>query len=985
MWFNALNFASTISEDRQLIEPLHLALVSLYQDLKDSYDPRLIGAPVVKTLERPLFWIAISQAAKSHFPDSLVQHIQATTYKDDTELSLPISIGQAMWLRVQELPDLIPVDYEEINDTNMILEGCTEQTRTVLVKANTIRARHRDKFIAPHHVLLALLENEHISAIIADHDVSVDAIADVIRKLRSKPVTDPDSKPRFELLNEFATDVTKLAEEGVIGPVIGRTREIRRLIAILSRLSKNNAVLLGDPGVGKTAIAEGLALRIVQGEVPESVCTRVFSLDLGAILATTACKSSYEIVLEAILQEIADHEERGINVILFIDDLSQITLGGYRDSGVGIDAATLMKPYLGKGKLRCVGCSTFEDYGSSVEKDGALARNFSPVFVCEPTVTETMEVLRGLKDVLQNYHGVQILDESFVAAASIAAQFFTHKRLPDAAIDLVDEACVIVKIGKSENWEQLGVLKRRKVAIEIDIRSLERSVDENNDEELEGARSRLWQIEQQISRLTSSNLANRIGRTKVEDLDKKIEELEQEMAKYGQAGEREERAKCLTKVFELRAKRQEEEKQALESRRDSLPDDESLPAAEISRDKTQPVSKQTVIQAASWRTFIPSAGPHKLPKRIGVSESLSNVVVGQTEAVEEVSAALRCVMSGLTDPARPVASFLFGGRSGSGKALLAMKTAGFLPESSGKPVRINGNDYAEPHSISRLIGTPACTGFDQGGELTECVRRRPFSVVYIRDIEKGCSDFRLHIQTILDEGLLRDGAGKVVDFRNCIIIITTSVGQDTLRYSLLEEDERKHFVKEIQKWFPEEFLARLDRLVVFNPMSKDKMSIVIDTRMEETRKQLSQVKLHLEIEDSAKEDLAKRGWSPTLGVRPLERIIRSEILQPLATLLLEDRIGGDWTVVVSSHKQRLYIKPVKLPRDQVRTNVVRKTSRASTPSSTDVIHGFGEAGVGESTSPGSPPSAEREDYRTTSFGSIPGPPKLQLLPQRLFF
>ncbi|KAH7919635.1 P-loop containing nucleoside triphosphate hydrolase protein [Leucogyrophana mollusca] len=815
----------------------------------------------------------------------------------------------------------------------------------------------------------------------------------IVHSLRRGKVTN-HATAKFPVLNEFAIDLTQVIQEKEgreedVDPIVGRNYELRRLIAILSRHKKNNAVLLGDPGVGKTAIAEGLALRIVRGEVPESVVARVFSLDLAALLASTACKSAYEQVVKMILDEIAEHEERGINAILFIDNLSQITIGGYRGDGTGLDAATLMKPFL--------------------MKDGALARQFSPVYVCEPTVPETIDVLRGLKPGLEKFHQVYILDEALVAAANVASQFFSHKRLPDAAIDLIDDACTMTKLGQNANWDALGRLRRRRLAIELDIRSLEREVDEDSDRRLRKARARLQNVDQKIGTFKTSSNASRVARNEIGQIDDEIKKQERLMMEYGQAGQREDRVQCVKRIFELREKKLETELklQELGSGPTGSSVDTIEPPSESPKQGKQPVPKLMVMKAAAYYTFIPEAEPNDSPKKLdmlNVADKLSEVVVGQPQAVEAVASAVRCMMGGLKDPSRPVASFLFGGPSGSGKTLLIKELANFALRSSGRLIRINGSDYTEPHSLSRLIGTPACTGFDKGGQLTECVRRKPFSVVHIKDIENACEEFRLLIQTILDEGSVRDGEGNTVDFRNCMIIVTTSVGQASIRQSLSDEDERTHFLNEVHHKFPVEFLSRLDEVVVFRRISIETAAAIISARLEELRKQLSLIKLHMEVQDQAQWHLEAFGWSLRSGARRLERVIRYEVLQPLASLLLGRHVREGWTVFLDYDGELAKIRVQLVPAESRPTPVTVSESESDSESSDSgdasastsyhsLLTGNGESGMrAESSTTSLDLEQDEEDHGGARGGCnahIQPPasldhPRLKPLAQRIF-
>ncbi|KAG1792322.1 P-loop containing nucleoside triphosphate hydrolase protein [Suillus plorans] len=746
-----------------LVKPLHLALELLFDGLHDAEDSRLqtIDPELPRSLQLPLFWTAISQA--SGIPDDIGLHLREATFKPRSELLLQQCIGQALW---QKLKSEQGLENRASSDTN------------------------GSESIALHHILLALLEHKELQDILEQSpSLRTKQLPDVVRRLRPTTIRSYDTR-LFPVLNQWATDLTQHVKDKkergeVIDPLIGRCNEMRRLIAILSRRKKNSAVLLGDPGVGKTAIAEGLAQRLVEGVlkvVPESVVARVFNLDLASLLASTACKSAYEQIVKMILDEIAHHEERGIKAIIFMDNLSQIAIGGYRGDGTGL----------------------------------------------------------------------------FTSANPLQI-----KRLPDSAIDLIDETCAQANLARSTNSETVWRLQRSRVVLQMDIRSLKREVDEESDRRLLEAQTKLYNLDRKIEASSSSKRARRIIRRKLKEVDKKI--------------------------------RTEEDRFTL----------------------GDPITKEMVAKTAMYYTFIPAAETLDPSEILKVADRLSTVVrttlftisdsihnfwdkvVGQPEAVEAVANTVQYMWAGLKNPRRPIASFLFGGPSGSGKTLLVKGLSEIALRQSGKLLRINASDYIEPHSLTRLIGTPACTGFDHGGQLTECVRRKPFSVVHIKDIERGCMEFRLLIQTILDEGTIRDGDRNVVDFTNCIIIISTSLGQANVGRAISEETERKRFMNEIENYFPGEFLSRLDKIVVFRRMSGATLVTIIHARLEELRKQLSLINLQLLVHDAVKSRLQFQAALIRVGcARWLDRLIRSEILEPLAKLLLKNDVPENKTVVL---------------------------------------------------------------------------------------
>ncbi|KAG1745795.1 P-loop containing nucleoside triphosphate hydrolase protein [Suillus occidentalis] len=905
-----------------LVKPFHLALGLLFDGLQDDEDPRLYATEpeLPRSLQLPLFWTAISQA--SGIPDDIVTHLcNVTSFKPPDGRLLQQCIGQALWQKLKEDKDSHKEESRASSDTSHILNRATTGTEIILKQAKTICSdEYGSETIALHHILLALLEHEELQAILKKcPSLHTKELPNIVRRLR--PITDRgdiDDTRLFPALNKWAIDLTQLVkdkkERGEMDPLIGRTNELRRLIAILSRRKKNSAVLLGDPGVGKTAIAEGLAQRLVEGilkvgtgdpdtdqsgvadgpdqrnagratQIPESVVARVFNLDLASLLASTACKSAYEQIVKMILDEIAQHEERGIRAIIFMDNLSQIAIGGYRGDGTGLDAATIMKPFLMKGKLRCVGCSTVEDFRTYIEKDGALARQFSPIYICESTPDETIQILRGLKDPLQRFHKIAILDNALVAATNIAYRFFAHKRLPDSAIDLIDETCAQANLARSANSETVWKLQRSRVVLEMDIRSLQREVDEESDRRVVKAQAKLDNLNRKIEASSSSRRFHRIISRKLKEIEKKIKSEEDRFTSDSFNND-EERQRAMDRVRDLGIDEDDLRHQLKQAESGTL----ALNLDEFEMNNGHPITDKMVAKTASYYTFIHAAETLDPSEILKVADRLSEVPVANT---------VQFMWAGLKNPRRPIASFLFGGPSGSGKALLVKGLSEIALRQCGKLLRINASDYVEPHSLTRLIGTPACTGYDQGGQLTECVRRKPFSVVHIKDIERGCMEFRLLIQTILDEGTIKDGDRNVVDFTNCIIIISTSLGQVNVGRAVSEETERKHFMHEIETHFPGEFLSRLDKIVVFRRISGVTLIAMINARLEELRKQLSLIDLQLSVHDAVKSRLQFQAALNRVGcARWLDRLIRSEILEPLAKLLLRNDVPENKTVVL---------------------------------------------------------------------------------------
>ncbi|KIJ11483.1 hypothetical protein PAXINDRAFT_171734 [Paxillus involutus ATCC 200175] len=1004
LWNNCEGLARD-SLTNSKVKPLHLSLGLLFDGLCQAKDRRLINnkPELPRSLELPLFWTAISRTSSIE-RDDIALHLRTGIERFYDRRYLPQRIGQAIWDELERRKSE-PTRNASSDGTVDILSRATAETARVLDRAKAISLEHSSEFIAPQHTLLALLECSELQAILNKwlKPENAKKLPIIVQSLRPMSISDREPSS-FPILKEWAVDLTELVKEKkargeLLDPLIGRDKELRRLINVLSRYKKNSAVLLGDPGVGKTAIAEGLAQRLVMGNlkfdegeefsagVPESIVARVFNLDLAAILASTACKSAYEQILKMIFDEIVQHEERGIRAIIFIDNLSQIAIGGYRGDGTGMDAATIMKPVLMKGNVRVVGCSTVEDFRIHIEKDGALSRQFSQIRVCESSPAQTLEILRGIKVALQRFHKVDILDDALVGATRIATQFFAHKRLPDSAIDLIDETCAAATLARSTNSEEAWKLQRKRVVLEMDIRSLMRDIDEESDRRMIHAQRKLQSLDKKIENCRSSRKTCQTLLRRLKETGEKIKK-EEDRFERGAFHNGEDRQKAMETVRKLGIEE--------ETLRDQLERVESgapnVDDGEFDSCKPEPITSKMVSKTASYYTFIPAREILDSEDSIlNIAEKLNDVVIGQQEAVEVVANTIQCLWVGFKNPRKPIASFLFGGPSGSGKTLLVKELAAIALQQSGTSLRINASDYAEPHSISRLIGTPACTGFDGGGQLTECVRRKPFSVVHIKDIERGCVEFRTLMQTILDEGTLRDGDGNVVDFANCIIIISTSVGQTNLRPSMSEDTERKHFLNEIESKFPGEFLSRLDQIVVFRRMSDATLIAMVNARLEELRKRLSLIDLECDYEVARGYLHCQAAYRRIGSARRLERTIRSEILAPLAKLLLENDVPANQTVVLSVDSldggpKRIY---PKLIEGRGVAPVVEPVEESPPSSPTSSYYSFDTHDSGED-SPTDSLSVDDDEAGPHNQSWTPfsfrhgGPPVPSPLPQRIF-
>lgn len=775
----------------------------------------------------------------------------------------------------------------------------------VIREAQSIQKTMHDTYIAQDHLLLALIKDPSISTVLKEASLTEAALKTSIQQLRGdRRVDNKNAEQGFDALQKYAVDLTALAEEGKIDPVIGRDNEIRRVIRILCRRTKNNPVLIGEPGVGKTAIAEGLAQRIVKRDVPASLFCRLYSLDMGALMAGAKYKGEYEERVKAVLNEVEKAAEEGPGVILFIDELHLIMAGNGSEGG-GMDAANLFKPLLARGKLRCIGATTLAEYRKYVEKDAALERRFAQVIVNEPTVAETISILRGVREKYEVHHGVRILDGALISAAQLAHRYLTSRRLPDAAIDLVDEACASVRVTRETAPEAIDKLERRKLELEVEIHALEREKDEASKERLAVARKAIADVEEQLGPLKAAYENEKKRGDAITEVRRRIDELK---AKADDA----ERRYDLATASDLRY-------YALPDLQQKLAMLEAKKAEEdLARGGgTDTVTPEQIAEIVARWTSIPVTRlmSTEKDKLLRMEKTLSESVVGQPEAVKAVANAIRLSRSGLANAQRPIASFLFAGPSGTGKTLLSKTLATILFDSPDAMIRIDATEYSEKHSISRLIGAPpGYIGHDSGGQLTEYIRRKPYSIVLIDEIEKASREFVTLFLQVLDDGRLTDGQGRVVDFRNTVIIMTSNLGAAYLNDmgdGPVKPETRTLVMGAIQAHFPPEFINRIDEVVIFRSLSRRNITKIVDIRLKEVQERLNERKMVLNVNEEAKNYLAAIGYSPIYGARPLNRAVQQELLNPLSILILENAIrdGEMVNVEFDGPHNRLYIVP----------------------------------------------------------------------------
>jgi len=762
----------------------------------------------------------------------------------------------------------------------------------ILEAADAEAKNLKDDYISTEHLLLALAARPVLKGLGVTHD----GLLQALRKVRgNRRVTDQDPESKYQALQKYGRDLTALAAQGKLDPVIGRDEEIRRVIQVLSRRTKNNPVLIGEPGVGKTAIAEGLAQRIAAGDVPESLKNkRVVGLDLGALVAGAKYRGEFEDRLKAVLKEVQDAEGQ---VVLFIDELHTLIGAGAAEGAM--DAANLLKPALARGELRAIGATTLDEYRKHIEKDAALERRFQPVFVDQPSVEDTISILRGLKERYEVHHKVRIKDSALVAAAMLSHRYISDRFLPDKAIDLVDEAAARLRMEIDSLPAELDEIERQIRQLEIERQALKKESDKASRERLAGLEKQLASLQEQRDTLRSrwDREKQVIGR--LSELKQKVEEARHE-------AERAERAADFEKAARLRYGEVVALEKQLEEAGAQLQELQGSGGALLKEE----VDEEDIAQIVSRWTGIPVSRmlEGEIQKLIHMEERLHARVVGQDEAVEAVANAVRRSRSGLSDPNRPVGSFIFLGPTGVGKTELARALAEFLFDDEQALVRLDMSEYQEKHTVSRLVGAPpGYVGYDEGGQLTEAVRRRPYSVVLFDEIEKAHPDVFNVLLQILDDGRLTDGQGRTVDFRNTVLIMTSNLGSQVIQDMANREFEhvQKAVLDVLQQHFRPEFLNRVDEVIVFKPLTREQLAAIVEIQLQRLQKRLAERRIRLEVGDSARELLAERGWDPVYGARPLKRTIQKLLQDQLAMRLLEGQFAEGDTVEVAAEGGQL--------------------------------------------------------------------------------
>ncbi|MQA11080.1 MAG: ATP-dependent chaperone ClpB [Pseudonocardiaceae bacterium] len=756
-----------------------------------------------------------------------------------------------------------------------------------LTHAQRLATEMGDEYVAAEHVLVGLAaEGRSVGDLLRRHGATVEALREAFVKVRgSARVTSPDPEDTYQALEKYGVDLTQRARSGDLDPVIGRDGEIRRVVQVLSRRTKNNPVLIGEPGVGKTAIVEGLAQRIVAGDVPESLRDkRVVALDLGAMVAGAKYRGEFEERLKAVLKEIT---ESAGQVITFIDELHTIVGAGATGEGA-MDAGNMIKPMLARGELRMVGATTLDEYRQRIEKDAALERRFQQVLVGEPSAGDTIGILRGLKERYEVHHGVRITDAALVAAATLSDRYITARFLPDKAIDLVDEAASRLRMEIDSRPVEIDEVERAVRRLEIEDMALSKEDDAASRDRLGALRAELAERREELSALTARWQNEKGSIDKVRDLKEQLEQLRGE-------SERAERDGDLGRAAELRYGRIPAlEKELEQSTAGTASTEQVMLKEEVGADDVADV-------VSAW-TGIPAGRllEGETGKLLRMESELSGRVVGQTEAVKVVSDAVRRARTGVADPDRPTGSFLFLGPTGVGKTELAKSLAAFLFDDERAMIRIDMSEYSEKHSVARLVGAPpGYVGYDQGGQLTESVRRRPYAVVLLDEVEKAHPDVFDVLLQVLDDGRLTDGQGRTVDFRNTILVLTSNLGSQTIADAGLDERQRSDAVMSVvRQQFKPEFLNRLDNVVVFHSLATEELVSIVDIQVARLADRLGERRLTLDVTPAAREWLALNGFDPVYGARPLRRLVQSAIGDQLAKELLAGEVRDGDTVRV---------------------------------------------------------------------------------------
>ncbi len=882
----ALSDSATLAEQYAHIQimPLHLAVSLFDPPVDESKDQKVTANASQMSASMPLFRQVIERAHGD------VQLFDRTLKK------------QLVRLASQDPPP------EHVS--------LSPQLSKVLRAANELSKLQKDSYVAVDHMILALAQDSAVQRALADANVpNTKLIESAIQQIRGTKRVDSktaDSEEENENLKKFTIDMTALAREGKMDPVIGRDEETRRVIRILSRRTKNNPVLIGEPGVGKTTVIEGLAQRIVNQDVPENLAAcRLLSLDVGALVAGSKYRGEFEERMKGVLKEIEQTKEM---IVLFVDEIHLLMGAGSSGEG-GMDAANLLKPMLARGQLHCIGATTLAEYRKYIEKDSAFERRFQQVLVKEPSLPETVSILRGLKEKFEVHHGVKILDSAIVAAATLAARYLTQRRLPDSAVDLIDEAAAAVHVTRESQPEALDAMERRIRQLQIEIHALERENDPASKTRLEVAKLEMANVREELVPLKEHYESERQRSKDIQELKAKLDQLKIKRDEAERSGDIQTASDLVYYAIPDVTKRI----QGLEEDR-TRADAEAFSRSGSVGDVliTDAVGPDQINEIVARSTGIPvnRLKTTEKDKLLHMEQHLGKIVVGQKEAVQSVSNAIRLQRSGLSNPNQPP-SFLFCGPSGTGKTLLTKALAEFLFDDPKAMIRLDMSEYQERHSLSRMIGAPpGYVGHDAGGQLTEALRRRPFSILLFDEVEKAAKEVLTVLLQLMDDGRITDGQGRVIDARNCIVVMTSNLGAEYLARQnapdgKIDPTTRELIMNSLRNYFLPEFLNRISSIVIFNRLSRREIRRIVDVRLGEIERRLqtNDRNVRIECSDDVRDYLGRAGYSPAYGARPLQRLIEKEVLNRLAVLILRGSVRDGETAKVVMQDGRIAVQP----------------------------------------------------------------------------